>query len=345
MFRFENEIYLYGLLGLPLLLILFLVYRGWVNRARRQFAGTELYETISPARSTTRAWIRFILLFLSFSLLIVALANPQSGGKLTEVKIEGVDIMIALDVSNSMNAEDITPTRLERSKRAIAQLIDRLRNDRIGMIVFAGQAYVQLPITADFTAAKMFLNTISTDMVQSQGTDIAAAIDLSQQSFSQSKSKKKVLIIITDGESHEQDPISAAKEAADNGIIIHCIGMGSEGGAPIPDIINGIKSGFKKDREGNTVVTRLNEKILVDVSAAAGGIYVRATNSEAGLNTIYSKIEGMEKQKMGSKIYTDYESNYQPFLALAACFLLLEIIIPERKSKWVERLDLFGEKK
>lgn len=345
MFRFGNEIYLYGLLVIPVLMIIFIVYRQWVARAAKRFAQPSMFKAISPARSVTRQWIRVSIYLVSVACLIVAIANPQTGGKLAEVKVEGIDLMIALDVSNSMNAEDISPNRLDRSKQAITQLIDRLKNDRIGMIVFAGDAYMQLPITSDYSAAKMFLGSISTDMIQTQGTDISAAIELAQKAFEQTRGKKKALVIITDGESHESDPAPVAEKAAEMGIVIHTIGMGSEGGSPIPEFVKGRKEGFKKDREGNTVITKLNEEILRKVAEAGDGIYVRASNSEAGLNTVYREIEGMEKQKLGTKVYTDYESRYQPFLAAAILLLLIEMLIPERRSKWVEKINLFEEKK
>ncbi len=345
MFRFQHEEFLYGLFVLPLLVIAFLLYHRWMNQRAAKFADTATLKVISPSRSGIRPWVRFSLFLLAFALLLIAAANPQTGGRLTEVKVEGIDMIIALDVSNSMNAEDITPTRLERSRQAISQLIDRMKNDRIGMIVFAGDAYVQLPITSDFSAAKMFLNTITTDLVQTQGTDIASAIELAQKSFNETNSKKKALVIITDGESHESDPIGPAKQAAEQGIIIHTIGMGSEGGSPIPEIINGRKEGYKKDREGNTVITKLNEEILTQIAEEAGGIYIRANNSEAGLNTIFRHIQGMEKQKMGTKVYTEFESRYQPFLAVAILLLVLQTVIPERKSTWWEKLNLFGERK
>lgn len=344
MFRFQHEEFLYILFLIPVLVLAFLLYRRWVRKRVSYFSDPSLLKQIAPSRSTARAWVRFSLFIFAFALLIIAAANPQTGGRLTEVKVEGIDLIIALDVSNSMNAEDIAPTRLERSKQAISQLIDRLKNDRIGMIVFAGDAYVQLPITSDFSAAKMFLNTITTDLVQTQGTDIAAAIELARKSFSETGSKKKALVIITDGESHESDPLGPAKQAAEQGIIIHTIGMGSEGGSPIPEIINGRKEGYKKDRSGNTVITKLNEEILTEVAEAGGGIYVRANNSEAGLNTIFRHIQGMDKQKMGTKVYTEFESRYQPFLAFAIILLLVQSIIPERRSTWWDKIDLFGGK-
>jgi Ca-activated chloride channel homolog len=343
MFRFQHETYLYALFIIPVLVIAFVMYRRWVKKRSALFAADQTLNMIAPTRSTIRAWVRFILFVLGMTMLIIAIANPQTGGRLTEVKVEGIDMMIALDVSNSMNAEDIAPTRLERSKQAISQLIDKLRNDRIGMIVFAGDAYVQLPITSDYSAAKMFLSSISTDMVQSQGTDVEAAIKLAEKSFETTKSKKKVLVIITDGESHESDPVSEAKKASDAGIVIHTIGMGSEGGAPIPEYYNGQKI-YKKDPQGNTVITKLNEEILTKLAEAGNGMYVRASNSEAGLNTIFKQIQGMEKEKLGSKVYTDFDSKYQPFLALAIVLFVIQIVLPERKSSWWDKLNLFGEK-
>lgn len=277
-----------------------------------------------------------------YAFLVIALANPQIGSKLIEGERKGIDLMIALDVSTSMLAKDIEPSRLERSKQSISRLIDQLGNDRIGIVVFAGQAYVQLPITTDYAAAKMFLSAINTNIVPVQGTAIGAAIQLSAKSFD-NETHSKAIIIITDGENHEDDPVKEAKTAADQGINIFTVGMGLPEGAPIPDYdAYNRQTGFKKDRQGNTVVTRLNEGMLQQIAAAGNGIYVRANNTQVGLNKIFDEISKLEKTEFESKIFSDYESRFHYFIALSLLFLIMEILIFERKNKWLRKIKLFG---
>jgi len=279
---------------------------------------------------------------LAFFFLIIAIANPQSGSKLEEVKREGVDLIIALDVSNSMRAEDLSPNRLENAKLAISRLIANLHDDRIGLIIFAGQAYVQLPITTDYEAAKLFLENINSDMISTQGTAIGTAIDLAVSSFDAKSGNSKAIIVITDGENHEDDAIKAAETAAGKGIVVHTVGMGSENGAPIPVYQNGQQSGFRKDNSGTTVITRLDENNLKQIAASGRGTYVRANNSQAGISLIFDQINKMQKKEFGTKIYTDYDDHFQFFLLLALVFFVLEFLINERISKWWVKLDLFG---
>ena len=246
--------------------------------------------------SKTRAQIKNVIIVLIFSLLIIALSNPQVGTKMEEVKREGVDLMIAIDLSNSMMAEDIKPNRLERAKQAISRLIDKLEGDRIGLIVFAGEAYVQLPITTDYSAAKLFLSTVSTNIVPTQGTEIAKAVDLSIQSFDMENAQNKAIIIITDGENHDEKAIESAEKANELGVFVHTLGMGLNKGGPIP-IYNkyGNSTGYRKDRDGNTIVSKLNEDLLQQIASAGKGTYVRANNSKAGLSTLFAEINKMEK--------------------------------------------------
>lgn len=338
MVRLANPDYLYGLLLIPLFILLFWLMRRWRKNALQRFGEASLVKNLLPDASSNKPWIKFVLFVVAFALVIVGIADPQIGTKLEEVKREGVDIMVALDVSNSMKAQDIKPSRLDRSKQAISRLIEKLQNDRIGIVIFAGQAYVQLPLTSDYGAAKLFLNTIDTDLVPTQGTSVGAAIEKATNSFDKNSKKHKALIVITDGEDHEEDAMKAAKEAVDQGIIIHTIGMGSPGGGPIPTYKNGNPSGFLKDKEGNTVVTKLDETILRKIALTGKGQFVRASNSEDGLNKILAEINKMEKRNFGTKMFTDYEDRFQYFLAAALLFLLLEIFIGERKSKWLETL-------
>ena len=288
---------------------------------------------------------RFILHLFILVLLICAIAGPQIGSRLVEVKRKGADVIIALDVSNSMKAEDLSPNRLERAKASISRLIDKLEGDRIGIIVFAGEAFVQLPITTDYAAAKMFLGNIDTDIVPAQGTAIGSAIRLGIESFGQDIGKNKSLIIITDGENHEDDAIKATQEATEKGIVVNTIGMGSPNGSPIPIFRGGIRIGFKKDKEGNTVITKLNEQILSEIASAGNGIYVHATNAETGLSTIIDRVNQLEKKNFESKIFSDYDDKYLWFLIPACLLLTLDLFLNERKNKWWNQLNLFGEKK
>ena len=286
-----------------------------------------------------------LALLLAFSSLVFALARPQLGSKLEEVKRQGVDVVIALDVSNSMNAEDIRPNRLEKSKRAIYKLIDQLQGDRIGLIIFAGQAYVQLPITTDYGAAKLFLSTINTNMVPTQGTAIGTAIEKSVASIGDSARHNSAIIIITDGENHEDNAVEAARDAAAKGIFVHTIGMGSPDGAPIPVRRGNTVSGYLQDKAGTTVITRLNELALQEIADAGKGKFVRATNSDDGIQLIMKEIDAMEKKEFAAKLFTDYEDQFQYFLGLALLFLLLDFLISERRSEFIAGLNLFGEKK
>jgi Ca-activated chloride channel family protein len=273
------------------------------------------------------------------------LANPQFGSKLEEVKRKGVDIIVALDVSNSMLCEDIRPSRLERAKQALSRLLDKLQNDRIGIIVFAGEAYVQLPITTDYGAAKLFLPGIEPDMIPTQGTAIGSAIDMAVKSFTGNDKRNKALIIITDGENHEDNAVEAVKNAAENGIITYTIGMGSPDGGPIPVYHNGVQVDFKKDQSGTTVITKLDEAMLREIAANGKGEFVRATNSDDGLSLILDKVNKIDKKEFGSKVYTEYEDKFQYFLAAGLIILIFEFFISTKRSEWLRRLNLFGENK
>jgi len=239
----------------------------------------------------------------------------------------------------------LLPNRLEKAKQSISKLIDKLDGDRIGIIVFGGEAYVQLPITTDYSAAKMFLESINTDMIPTQGTAIGKAIETAMESFGKDEGKNKAIVFITDGENHEDDAIKAAEDAAEKQITIHTIGMGSSEGTPIPLYKGNVREGFRKDKEGNTIVTKLDEKMLQDISAAGNGIYVRASNSDAGLNNVLDALDKLEKKQFESKMYSDYEDRFQWFIAIAFLLLLIETFLTERKSKIYQRLNLFGNEK
>lgn len=345
MFRLSHSEFLWLYLLIPVFIIIFLLMMSWKKIALKKFGEASVIAKLFPDTSVSRTYIKFILFLIASAFMIFGLCGPQIGTKLEEVKRKGVDLMIALDVSNSMNAEDIKPSRLERSKQAIYRLIDKLQGDRIGLIVFAGQAYVQLPITTDYGAAKLFLQSINSDIVPTQGTAIGSAIDLSVQSIGDSAKKNTAIVIITDGENHEDDAIEEAKRAAEKGIIVHTIGMGSIDGAPIPVFHNNTRVGYLQDESGNTVVTKLDADMLQKIAEAGKGKFVRASNNDVGLEIIMKEVNSMEKKEFGSKMFTDYEDQFQYFIGAALLFLLIEFLLSERKSRWLQRLDLFAEKK
>jgi Ca-activated chloride channel homolog len=344
MFRIANPEYLNLLVLIPVFVLLFILLLRWKKRAMLKFGDINVIGRLFLNVSASKPYLKFILLMIAFSSLVIALARPQIGSKLEEVKREGVDVMIALDVSNSMNAEDIRPSRLERSKQAIYRLIDKLQGDRIGLVVFAGQAYVQLPITTDYGAAKLFLATINSSMIPTQGTAIGSAIEKCVASIGDSARNNSAIIVITDGENHEDDAVDAAKDAAEKGITVHTIGMGSVEGAPIPVHRNGIKTGYLQDENQTTVITKLDQLMLQQVADAGKGKFVRATNSDDGIGVIISELNNMQKKEFASKLFTAYEDQFQYFLAVTLLFLFFEFLLSERKSGWIESLNLFGEK-
>ncbi|MFW5699324.1 MAG: vWA domain-containing protein [Bacteroidota bacterium] len=341
MFKFAHPYLLYALGLVPLVIILYLLARRRRKKYLETFGQWEVIRTLMPEVSKSKARWKFVLLTLGLFFLILGAAGPQFGSKLEEVKREGIEIIIALDVSNSMLAEDIKPNRLERAKQAISQLVDQLDDDRIGLIVFAGDAYTQIPITSDYVSAKMFLSTISTDIVPKQGTAIGSAIGLGMKSFSPDTEASKVMIVITDGENHEDDPVKFAEQAAEEGILIYTIGMGSPKGVPIP-ASPGSTQAFRKDREGNVIMTKLDEQTLSRIAAVTDGKYIPASNTSVGLNRLFRDIKNMESAEIETKIYTEYNERYQYLIALAVLFLLIEVIMVERKSRWLSKMNLFG---
>ncbi len=344
MFRFENIDYLYLLCIIPALIALLILAGVWRKRAIKRFGDLPLIQRLTPTRSVVRPIVKAVLVTLTAFFLIIAMANPQMGRKLETVKREGVEIMIALDVSNSMMAEDIKPNRLEQAKLAISQLIKRLQNDKLGLIVFAGQAYVQLPLTTDYSAARLFLNSVNTSIVPVQGTAIGAAIELALESFDPDTEGNKALVIISDGENHEENAIENAQKAAESGIQVHTIGIGSPQGVPIPVYNATGRKDFRRDNEGNVVITKLNENMMRELAAVGDGTYVKANNVTAALRLIFDKINELEKQEFGTAKVADYDSWYQIPLAICLFFLVLEFIILPRKNKWVAKVNVFNLK-
>ena len=343
--RFEHPEYLYWLLVIPILIAIHISIRILNKKQFKKFADSKFSEFLIPLASNARSNTKFVLFVFVIALAILAAANLQTGSKMEEVKREGIDLYFCVDISNSMNAEDIAPNRLERSKQAINNIINKLNGDRIGIIVFAGNAYVQLPITTDYAAAKMFLSTVNTNLIPSQGTEIGAAINLASKSFGNSE-HNKAIVIISDGEDHENgDAIKAAQEAAKTGIKIYTIGMGLEDGAPIP-IYNkyGKRTGYKKDRDGNIVITKLDDNMLRQISEIGDGIYRRASNSNVGLDEVFDEINKTEKSEIESKVFTDYEDQFQWFLGAAIILLIIELLISSGKKDWESKFNFFEPK-
>lgn len=328
MVNFAQAQYLILLLLIPLFFVFYAVMLKFRKRRIRRFGDETLVNEIMPSRSASKGWVRLTLFSIAFFFFVIGLSRPQIGAKLKEHQTKGVEIMIALDVSNSMLAEDYSPNRLERAKLAISKLVDKLQDDRIGLIVFAGTSFVQLPITTDYVSAKMFLNTISTESVPVQGTAIGDAINTAVRSFSAQSEKSRAIIVITDGENHEDDPVSAAKQASDIGIRVFAIGVGSPEGEPVP--VNGE---LLKDRDGNIVVTKLDEKLLREIAAAGNGVYVRAENSEFGLNPIVDNIKKMDEENFSSVVFEEFDEQYMYFFAIALVFFVIEMLIGNRRAK------------
>ncbi len=317
---------------LLLLIPFFFVGMGlWLWRRRRlvrRFGDEQLVGELMPSWSKGKLWLRTVLFSLAFFFFVIGLSRPQIGAKLKEHKTRGAEIMIALDVSNSMLAQDYSPSRLERAKLAISRITDKLQDDRIGLIVFAGTSFVQLPITSDYVSAKMFLNSISTGSVPVQGTAIGDAIGTAVKSFSAQSENSRAIIVITDGENHEDDPVAAAKIAAEAGIKVYTIGVGSADGQPIP-----VEGGLLKDKDGNIVVTHLDEDVLKQVAEAGGGIYVHAGNDEFGLTPIVNDIRKMEDEEYNSVVFEEYDEQFMYFLGIALVFFILEMLVGERRPR------------
>ena len=340
-FRFENTEYLYLLLLVPLLIVLYIILHRFKKKALRQYGDMEIISQLMPDVSFVRPAYKFVMVLLALTSIIIALARPQFGSRLQEVKRKGVELMICLDVSNSMLAQDIQPTRLDRAKQSISKLLDNLKNDKVGLIVFAGDAYIQLPLTTDYAAAKMFLSTVNTSIVPKQGTAIGSALELAAKAFTPESDINKAIIVITDGENHEDDAVEIAKQTNDKGIKIYTLGMGEPQGTPIPINPYSPAKDYRKDRQGNVIISKLDELTLQKVAIAGGGIYVRASNSKIGLKTLFDEINSIEKKEFEAKIYADYDDRFQYLAALALIFLFIDSFILERKNKYFKNIDLF----
>ncbi|MBR6886273.1 MAG: VWA domain-containing protein [Bacteroidales bacterium] len=328
MILFGDYKFLYLLLAVPFILLGYGLLQ-WLRRRRvRRLGDPAMVEALMPSRSAVKGWVRVVFFCIAFGLFAIGMARPRTGAKLSERKSRGAEIIVALDVSNSMLAKDYSPNRLERAKLSISRLTDKLQDDRIGLVIFAGTSFVQLPVTTDYVSAKMFLGSIDTGSVPVQGTAIGDAIRLCIKSFSAQSEKSRVIIVISDGENHEDDAVEAAKLAAESGIKVYTIGVGSPEGQPIP-----MEGGLMKDKNGNIVVTRLNEDILKDVASAGGGAYIHAGTEEFGLNPIVQDIRKMEDEEFGSVVFEDFNELYMYFFGAALLFFVIEMLIGERKPR------------
>ena len=342
MFRFEDPIYLYGLVLVVLLALIRLVtYRNQKKRLRK-FGDPHLLKELMPNVSRVRPVVKFWLLEAALALLVVMLARPQLGTRISHEKRTGIETIIAMDISNSMRAEDVVPSRLERSKMMIENLVDNFTNDKIGLIVFAGDAFVQLPITSDYVSAKMFLGNIDPAMMQNQGTDIAAAIKLATNSFTQQENIGKAIIVITDGEDHEGGAIEAAKYAKDKGMRVYVLGVGSTKGSPIPVPETG---DYMRDNSGNTVMSALNEQMCREVAQSGGGAFIHVDNNTNAQRQLDEELDKLEHSETESTIYSDYDEQFQAVGILVLILLVIEIIILERKNPYMKNISLFGNKK
>ena len=343
MYQIDAFQYIYYLALLPLLWLFYGLSQRWKRKTQTKFARPELLEILSPNRSRFKTTLKITLLSFSFLFLILGLMNPKIGTQLETVKREGVDIVFAIDVSKSMLAEDIAPNRIEKSKRLVSAILNQLASDRIGIIAYAAQAIPQLPITTDYGAAKMFLQALNTDMLSSQGTALDSAIDLSATFFDDEDQTNRVIFLISDGEDHSEDASNAASRAADLGIKIFTFGIGTEAGAPIPLRQNGVVESYKKDFEGEVVITKRNSEILKAIAEATNGSYQDGNETQAVLDFVSQKLKAMDKKEFEAKKFVSYKDRFQPFLLVALFFLLIDLFLFETKTKWVQKLNLFNE--
>ena len=341
MFRFEDPIYLWLLVLIPVFaLVRFITFRNQKKKLRK-FGDPKLLKELMPDVSRFRPSVKFWILQAALALLIVMLARPQMGTKISQEKRTGIETIIALDISNSMRAEDIVPSRLDRSKMMVENLVDHFTNDKIGLIVFAGDAFVQLPITSDYVSAKMFLSSIDPSMMATQGTDIAAAIDMAMNSFTQDEGIGKAIIVITDGENHESGALEAAEAAKKKGMRVYVLGVGSAQGAPIP--IPGTGD-YMKDNTGNTVMSALNEDMCRQVAQAGGGAYIHVENNSAAQQQLDNELDKLSKKETSTTVYSDFDEQFQAFGILALLLLILEICIFDRRNPLLKNISLFKRK-
>ena len=343
LYRLEEPIYFYLFAIIPVIIVIFLLVSLWKKRTQNKFASSGLLSKLAPNISVFKSILKLSFFLIGISFLILALVNPKIGTKLKTVKREGVDVVFALDVSKSMLAEDIAPNRLEKSKQIISKIIDKLGSDRIGIIIYAGNAYPLLPITTDHGAAKMFLQSANPDLVSSQGTAINDALDLAKTYYNNDDQTNRFLIIISDGEDHQEETKQIAQNISNDGIKVYTIGVGTEKGAPIPMKINGSLIGYKKYK-GETVLTKRNPLLLKGVADAANGVYIDGNLTDKPVKAIEEIIGNAQKTAFETKQFSDYKDQFQWFLGIGILFLLIDVFFLDKKTKWLKKVDLFNEK-
>ena len=343
MYQLEETIWFWVFIIIPVILMVFLWTFFWKKRIQKSFGSAVVLKRLSPDLSFFKSSLKFITLCLAVGFLVIGLINPKIGTKLETIKREGVDIVFAIDVSKSMLAEDVAPNRLEKSKQLVTQIINNLASDRVGIIAYAGKAFPQLPITTDYASAKMFLQSMNTDMLSSQGTAINEAIQLSRNYFDDEEQTNRVLIIISDGEDHNDLSIEVAEAASEEGIKIYTIGVGSENGGPIPLKRNGVVMSYKKDQNNETVITRLDKETLRLIANEAKGSYIDGSQTAAVVEQVMAILSVMDKKEFEAKEFAEYKDQFQWFLGIGLFFLILDVLLLERKTAWLKRLNLFNE--
>jgi len=343
MYQLDEISFIYLGLIIPILFLVFLIFRRWQKKSIRKYFDINTIKFLSPEISNSKPLLKFIIISFALLMLVISLVNPKIGTELKTVKREGVDIVFAIDVSKSMLAEDIAPNRIIKSKRIVSELFNNLGSDRVGIIAYASTAIPVLPITTDFSSARMFLESLNTDMLSSQGTSIAEAINLSKNYFNDENQTNRVLCVISDGEDHEIQNNNLSDIAKEAGITIISIGVGSPNGAPIPIKENDIVKSYKKDDKGEVVITKLNENILKDIATQTGGIYFKGDNTNSVVSSIVDELKEMDKKEFESKQFVSFKDQFQWFLFVGLFLIILDVVVFERKTYWLDKLNLFNE--
>ena len=341
----DEKKYLYLLLILPILAVIFLYNLYWKRKKQREFGDIELVKQLTPEKSVFKSVLKFVILILAFTCLIIALVNPKIGTKTETVKREGIDIVFAVDVSKSMLAEDIAPNRLDKTKQIISQIMNELGSDRIGVVAYAGSAFPVLPLTTDYGVAKMFVQSMNPGMVSSKGTSIEDAIKISESYFDPKSKTSKLVILISDGEDHSEGAKATAEEAKKAGLKILTIGVGTTKGGPIPLKRNGVVESFQRDRQNEVVITKLNESSLQEIAKITEGKYINGRNTKEVVDFVKNALENIEKTEFESTQFTDFNSQFQWFLGMGLLLLVVDVFLLEKKTKWVKKMNLFNEEK
>jgi Ca-activated chloride channel family protein len=345
MYKIEEPIYFYVLAIIPAMIVIFLLVLWWKKKTQKTFSNKELLAKLAPNSSTFKSGLKLIFFLIGISFLILSLVNPKMGTKLKTLKREGVDVVFALDVSQSMLAEDIAPNRLEKAKQIISKIIEKLGSDRVGIIIYAGNSYPLLPITTDHAAANMFLQGANPDMVSSQGTAISEALELAKTYYNNDEQTNRFLIVLSDGEDHQEETKQVAQNIANEGVKVYTIGIGTAQGGPIPMKLNGALIGYKKDREGKVVLTQRKPSVLKEIADIGNGNYLDGNVTENPVDFIAEVIANAEKSEFETKQFSDYKDQFQWFIGLGILFLIIDIFLLEKKTKWVKKVDLFDEEK